>query len=48
MGPQSAMDATVDGPKRGHKAFINADIYQAATLNKLLPPGFRIEILDIV
>jgi guanylate kinase len=37
-----------EGPKRGHKAFLNADVYQAAILNKMLPPGFKIEILEIV
>jgi hypothetical protein len=43
------IDGTVgEGPKRGHKAFLNADIYQAAILNKLLPHGFRIEVLEVV
>jgi hypothetical protein len=37
-----------DTSKRGHLAFVNANIYQAAILNKLLPPGFRIEVEDIV
>lgn len=37
-----------EGPKRGHLAFVNANIYQAATLNKLLPLGFKIESEDIV
>ena len=32
--------------KRGHLAFVTADTYKAATLNKLLPPGFRIEIVE--
>jgi hypothetical protein len=27
---------------------LNADIYQAATLNKLLPLGLRIDVLEIV
>lgn len=34
--------------KRGHLAYVNADTYQAATLNKILPPGFRIEIVEIL
>ena len=34
--------------KRGHLAFVNANIYQAAILNKILPPGFRIEVEDTV
>lgn len=42
------IDGTIDGPKRGHLAFVNADIYQAATLNKLLPSKYRIEVLEIV
>lgn len=43
------MEGTVgDGPKRGHLAFVNADTYQAAILNKLLPPKYRIEIVDSV
>jgi hypothetical protein len=25
---------------------VNADTYQAATLNKLLPPGFKIELVE--
>jgi hypothetical protein len=37
-----------EGPKRGHRAFVNADIYQAAILNKILPAGFKIEVLEIV
>jgi hypothetical protein len=43
------LEGTVgEGPKRGHLAFVNADIYQAAILNKLLPPKYRIEVVDIV
>jgi hypothetical protein len=43
-GGESAEEET----KRGHLAFLDADIYQAATLNKLLPPGFKIEAEDVV
>lgn len=28
--------------------FVNANIYQAATLNKLLPRGFKIELEEVV
>ena len=28
--------------------FVTANIYQAATLNKLLPRGFKIDLVDIV
>ncbi len=45
---KAPVDETQEGPKRGHVAFINSDIYQAATLNKLLRPGFRIEAVEIV
>jgi hypothetical protein len=40
--------ATIDTAKRGHLAFVNANIYQAAILNKLLPPGFKIEFEEVV
>lgn len=43
MGDTQAADV-----KRGHLAFVNADIYQAAILNKRLPAGFKIEFEDIV
>ena len=45
----AAMEGTVgEGPKRGHLAFVNADIYQAAILNKMVPPMYRIDVVDIV
>jgi hypothetical protein len=34
--------------KRGHLAFVNANIYQAAVLNKLLPPRFKIDFVENV
>lgn len=37
-----------DGAKRGHLAFLNANVYQAATLNKLLPAGFKIDLVELV
>lgn len=33
---------------RGHLAFVTANIYQAAVLNKLLPPGFKIDTVEAV
>lgn len=37
-----------DTSKRGHLGLINCNIYQAAILNKLLPPGFKIDVEEIV
>lgn len=34
----------IDTAKRGHLAFLNGNTYQIAHLNKLLPPGFKIEL----
>ena len=44
----SALGQMTKEVKRGHLAFVNANIYQAAILNKILPPGFRIEVEDTV
>jgi len=33
---------------RGHLAFVSANVYQGATLNKLLPPGFKIDTVEAV
>lgn len=33
---------------RGHLAFVSPNVYQAATLNKLLPPGFKIDTVENV
>ena len=38
----------IDTAKRGHLAFINGNTYQIAILNKLLPPGFKIELEESV
>lgn len=38
----------IDTAKRGHLAYINANTYQIAHLNKLLPPGFKIEFEETV
>lgn len=36
-----------DDETRGTVAAVNANMYQAAILNKVLPRGFRIELEDV-
>jgi hypothetical protein len=38
----------IDTAKRGHLAFVTGNTYQIAILNKLLPPGFKIELEESV
>lgn len=49
MGHSNALGNGVqEEAKRGHLAFVNANIYQAAILNKLLPAGFKIDFVENV